>query len=86
MTTFSHRILDNPVFVDEVVEISIGVRRQMSGPEGTEEIIDDARVDKAVAISQERDVAAHSDGCEAAKTRSSLKRHFIFSSMYPADR
>ena len=59
MTTFSHRIVDNLVFVDEVVEISIGVRRQMSGPEGTEEIIDGACVDKAVANSQEREMRVH---------------------------
>ena len=86
MTTFSHRILDNPVFIDDVVEIYIGVRRQMSGPQGTEEIIDGVRVDKAVEISQERDVAARSDGCEAAKTRSSVKRQYIFSSKYPVAR
>ena len=86
MTTFSHRILDNSVFIDEVVETSIGVRRQMSGPQGTEEIIDGVRVDKAVEISQERDVAARSDGCEAGKTRSGVKRHFIFSSNVPSSK
>ena len=86
MTTFSHRILDNPMFIDEVVEISIGVRRQTSGPQGTEDIIDGVRVDKAVEISQERDVAARSDGCEAAESRSGAKRHFIFSSKYPVAR
>ena len=67
------------MIIDEVVAIPIGVRRQMSGPQDTEEIIDGVRLDKAVEISQERDVAARSDGCEAAKTRSSVKRHLYFS-------